>query len=205
MDKLPDETERAIVEAYTSGRRATDIAADMKVARASVYNILHRRGVLTAEKPGPRQHRFSDEQIDTIRRLRSEGWSLKRMASHLGCSPNRLGEWMDELGLPRRVARHDAKPRVYRTGGYVYVLAEEHDPVDGMVLKNTRYVAEHRLVMARFLGRPLTALETVHHVNGVRDDNRLENLQLRQGQHGKGARWQCADCGSHNLVSVPIS
>lgn len=42
--------------------------------------------------------------------------------------------------------------------------------------------------MAGIIGRELRREETVHHVNGVRDDNRPENLELWSGRHGKGQR-----------------
>jgi hypothetical protein len=63
--------------------------------------------------------------------------------------------------------------------GYVYILKPEHP------LNNAGYVLEHRLVMEDAIGRYLTKEEVVHHINGIRNDNRIENLMLfeNDGKH----------------------
>ena len=57
--------------------------------------------------------------------------------------------------------------------GYVYVYAGKH-----VNANRSSRVAEHRLTMSNFLGRPLYKNENVHHKNGDKADNRLENLEL---------------------------
>ena len=75
--------------------------------------------------------------------------------------------------------------RALDSHGYVQILCPGHPAA-----YNGRYVPEHRLVIEAKLGRYLFPNETIHHRNGVRDDNRPENLEVWFSRHGRGQRYK---------------
>lgn len=95
---------------------------------------------------------------------------------------------------PRPHLRGAANPN-YKPGaqlmkcGYLRVRIEDDDPLISMAGKDRR-AYEHRYVMAKSLGRPLMPNEEVHHRDGNKLNNSLENLELlEKGEHTR-RHWQ---------------
>ena len=66
----------------------------------------------------------------------------------------------------------------YENGEYVLVRLSMEDSFFSSMAQKNHFVLEHRLVMAKHLKRCLQPWEVVHHKNGAKKDNRLENLML---------------------------
>lgn len=71
---------------------------------------------------------------------------------------------------------------VIKRGGYLCVFVPNHP-----TCTKAGRVHEHRLVMEKHIGRYLLPTEVVHHINGKKDDNKIENLQMfaSSGEHTK--------------------
>ena len=74
-------------------------------------------------------------------------------------------------------------------GGYTITKVPKGTPGGKMYgCRAGRWMLTHRFVMQQKLGRTLEKHERVHHVNGIRSDNRPENLELWQFSHPSGIR-----------------
>lgn len=69
--------------------------------------------------------------------------------------------------------------------GYVYINKVKHPNAQ----KRGR-IYQHTYVMSQYLNRPLTTNESVHHKNGIKDDNRIENLELWHKGQPAGQRLE---------------
>lgn len=147
-----------------------------------------------------------------------EGKSTEALGTSLGISAGTVAARLQKAGVKLRAPgfkvgkdHHAWKGGRIEHEGYLQVLIYPDDPyyvmakVKSASANGGRYVLEHRYKMAKKLKRCLAEHETVHHKDGNTLNNNLHNLQLRQGNHGKGSSFRCCNCGSYNVEATALA
>lgn len=150
----------------------------------------------------------------TLKRAQQAGWyrpnTLEGLC-HCGC-----GERTQVATCTsKRTGAVQGMPRQYITGhnfrkngevqpnyrGYIRVYIQPDHPYACM-RSSSGQVPQHRLIMAEHLGRPLKREEHVHHINNIKHDNRIENLELVTGEQNLQYRTERARLAERVLQAM---
>lgn len=140
-----------------------ECAKILGISVGTVFNYIKKYGIESRPKMTEKtKQKISDSLIG--KPSKRKGCKVSEETKH------RISEAKKGIYIkPSKFGGHKKK----RTDGYIYVYCPDHP----MSTKDG-YVMEHILIMEEKIGRYITRDEVVHHKNHIRDDNRLENLQL---------------------------
>ena len=208
--KFTDRQEIAIAKQYVKGASLSVLGEKHDVNIVTIRNVLKRCGI-ERRRRGNSSRGFNKTTVEKMLRLWRGGMSQHAIAQRYETHRDIINRVLRAHGYVSEKRHAQGKRhgmwkggRTKTSNGYIAVLLKRDSPFLSMAISGA-YVLEHRLIMAKHLGRPLTANETVHHINGDKTDNRFKNLELRNGKHGKGNVYVCGDCGSHNIIEKRLA
>ncbi len=177
-----------IKEFYENGMKLQKIASMFGCSRQTIYHRLEESKAKFRRKNRPN---INEKEIII---LYQSGSSLKDIGRKFNCSPFLIKERLIRQNIPIRGIKEAIKLCALqgkhisnwkggrkKKNGYLYIMKKEYPRSD-----RQGYVAEHILVWEKAHNRTLPNGYIIHHLNGIRDDNRIENLiALTSKQHHK--------------------
>jgi len=185
--KYPNMTREEMIELFEKNDHSWFLVA--KALGVAPSWVFFRRKALNVPELETKKRRrvyksVLDSYHDQIVELAAQGLNTKEIKAELDLptKPEQVRRYMKKHNIPL-LAKQGAQPgekngswnggKTVDKGGYILVRRPDHPNAN-----SSGYIREHRLVMESMIGRYLTSEEVVHHINGITDDNRPENLQL---------------------------
>ena len=197
--------EAEVVRLYEEGGTIYTIASHFGVCPVTVWGFLKRRGLnrtyketmtlqrkLGMDRSRPYRQKFDRQKAIE---MYQQGLCMEEIAGYFGCSLSAISKVFHLLGVvrPPEEAHYNArqagrwiaplrigernpawKGGIFKSEGYVYVYAPNHPRATRG--SKRAYVGQHILVWEEAHNQSVPDGWVVHHLNGIKDDNRVENL-----------------------------
>ena len=161
-----------LIELYNKSHSLRVVEKETGMSRGTISKILKENGVQVYAKGENAKYTWKNHKHPYKGKTGEASHMYGRKMSPE--TREKMKAIWERIGNERRKGKK-------RSGGYVLVYCPNHPFAD-----RGGYVSEHRLVMEKALGRTLSSDEIVHHKNGIKADNAIENLQLTNvSEHAK--------------------